>query len=91
VALGAMLNDDVADWREAWALFPGSVVYVWHGGLHAGIVERSLQECGFQLRAQIVWVKHRAAISRGDYHWQHEPVWYGVKGDEDNWRFVPEH
>jgi DNA modification methylase len=91
VPRGKITNDDEADWRQAWALFPGAVVYVWHGGLHAGTVERSLEACGFQLRAQIVWVKHRAAISRGDYHWQHEPVWYGVKGDEDNWRFIPEH
>ena len=32
---GKVLNDDRADWREAWALFPGEVVYVWHGALHA--------------------------------------------------------
>ena len=23
---------DRADWREAWALFPGSVAYIWHAG-----------------------------------------------------------
>ena len=28
-------NDDRADWAEAWALFPGSIAYVWHGALHA--------------------------------------------------------
>ncbi len=28
-------NDHRADWREAWALFPGEVAYVWHGALHA--------------------------------------------------------
>jgi ParB-like nuclease family protein len=27
---GKVLNDDRADWREAWALFPGDVAYVWH-------------------------------------------------------------
>ena len=32
---GKVLNDDRADWREAWALFPGDVAYVWHGALHA--------------------------------------------------------
>lgn len=34
------MNDDRADWREAWALFPGDVayVYVWHGALHATTV-----------------------------------------------------
>ena len=33
-AIGKVLNDDRADWREAWALFPGDVAYVWHAGLH---------------------------------------------------------
>lgn len=32
---GKVLNDDRADWREAWALFPVDVAYVWHGALHA--------------------------------------------------------
>ena len=35
LATGKVLNDDRADWREAWALFPGDVAYVWHGALHA--------------------------------------------------------
>lgn len=91
-AKGKVKNDDQADWREAWALFPGAVAYVWHGGLHAGVVERSLQACRFNIRAQIIWVKPRAVISRGAYHWQHEPGWYGVReGEEDQWRFIPEH
>jgi hypothetical protein len=30
-------HDDRADWREAWALFPGSVAYIWHAGTKAGI------------------------------------------------------
>lgn len=91
-AKGVVKNDDQADWREAWQLFPGAIAYVWHGGLHAGVVERSLQACRFSIRAQIVWVKQRPVISRGAYHWQHEPAWYGVReGEADDWRFVPEH
>jgi hypothetical protein len=39
---GKVLNDDRADWREAWALFPGDVAYVWHGALHAATVAESL-------------------------------------------------
>src|ERR1700731_3063747 len=31
-AVGKVVNDDRADWREAWALFPGSVAYIWHAG-----------------------------------------------------------
>ena len=36
-AVGKVVNDDRADWREAWALFPGSVAYIWHAGTKAGI------------------------------------------------------
>lgn len=78
-AIGLVENDDKADWREAWSLFPGDVAYVWHGGLHALVVAESLSDSGFNLRAQIIWVKQNQVFSRGDYHWQHEPCWYAVK------------
>jgi DNA modification methylase len=76
---GKVLNDDRADWREAWALFPGEVAYVWHGALHAGTVAESLTATEFQIRSQIIWSKERLVLSRGHYHWQHEPCWYAVK------------
>lgn len=77
--VGKVLNDDRADWREAWALFPGDVAYVWHGALHATTVAESLIACGFAIRSQIIWAKERLVLSRGDYHWQHEPAWYAVR------------
>ena len=77
--IGKVLNDDRADWREAWALFPGDVAYVWHGALHAGEVADSLAAVGFAVRSQIIWAKDRLVLSRGDYHWQHEPCWYAVR------------
>ncbi|MBO6883432.1 MAG: site-specific DNA-methyltransferase [Marivita sp.] len=76
---GKVLNDDRADWREAWSLFPGDVAYVWHGALHAATVAESLEACGFNIRSQIIWAKERLVLSRGDYHWQHEPCWYAVR------------
>lgn len=79
-AVGVVKNDDNADWREAWALFPGDVAYVWHAGLFAGVVADSLVDTGFSLRSQIVWKKSNFAIGRGDYHWHHEPCWYAVRG-----------
>ena len=78
--LGKVANDNRADWREAWALFPGSVAYVWHAGRHASAVQDSLEATGFEVRAQIIWAKDRFALSRGHYHWQHEPCWYAVRG-----------
>lgn len=82
--MGLVLNDDRADWTEAWALFPGDVAYVWHDALQAGTVANSLQACGFDMRSQIIWSKDRFALSRGHYHWQHEPCWYVVK-DGGHW------
>ncbi|AZQ67638.1 site-specific DNA-methyltransferase [Silicimonas algicola] len=77
---GKVLNDHRADWREAWALFPGEVAYVWHGALHASTVADSLLACDFEIRSQIIWAKERHVLSRGHYHWQHEPCWYAVRG-----------
>jgi len=76
---GKVLNDDKSDWREAWALFPGAVAYVWHAGTRARHVIESLEVCGFNLRAQIIWVKDRMTLGRGDYHYKHEPCYYVVK------------
>ncbi len=74
--LGAVSNDDRADWRAAWALFPGSVAYVWCASTHNDAVIASLESCGFERRSQIIWCKDRFALGRGHYHWQHEPCWY---------------
>jgi hypothetical protein len=62
--LGKVANDDRADWREAWELFPGSVAYVWHAGRHTSEVQQSLEAAGFDMRSQIIWAKDRFALSR---------------------------
>jgi DNA modification methylase len=84
---GAVLNDDQADWRLAYAIFPGNVAYVWHGGKHAGTVSKNLEDCGFEIVNQIIWNKQNFAFGRGDYHWKHEPCYYAVrKGKSHNWQ-----
>lgn len=77
--MGKVNNDNRADWREAWALFPGDVAYVWHASLFTRETLDSLESCGLKHRSMIVWVKDRFALGRGDYHWQHEPAWYVVR------------
>lgn len=76
---GKVQNDDRADWTEAWRLFPGDVAYVWHASRHAAVVSDSLRAAGFEVRSQIVWRKQRFALSRVNYHWQHEPCLYCVR------------
>jgi DNA modification methylase len=77
--IGIVENDDRADWRAAWELFPGDAAYVWHGALHAPTVADSLVATGFEIRAQIIWAKDSLVLGRGHYHWQHEPAWYAVR------------
>jgi DNA modification methylase len=86
LAYDTVNNDDRADWSEAWALFPGDVAYVWHGGLHANAVAASLEASKFAIRSQIIWAKDALVIGRGHYHWQHEPCWYAVReGATGHW------
>ena len=87
LARGKVMNDDRADWQEAYALFPGDVAYVWHGALHGAVVAANLADCGLQLRAQIIWAKQHFTLSRGDYHWKHETCWYAVRqGKKSHWQ-----
>jgi DNA modification methylase len=80
-AIGLVPNDDRADWREAWALFAGDVAYVWHGSLHAAEVAAGMRAAKLLPRCEIVWVKPRAVISRGNYHRQYEPLFYAERDE----------
>ena len=85
-AKGKVENDNRADWREAWALFPGDVAYVWHGEKQLVDIAHQLQESGFELRNLIVWGKSNLVVGRGNYHSQHETAWYVVrKGATGHW------
>jgi len=77
--IGKVHADDQVDWGSAWALFPGDVVYCWHADRYASRVQDSLEATGFEIRCQIIWSKSNYPISRGHYHWRHEPCWYGVR------------
>ena len=78
--VGKVANDDRADWRETWALFPGSVIYSWHpAGAPSLVHAAALQDSGFAIRMQIIWAKSNYRIGRGDYHVRHEPSWYAVR------------
>lgn len=85
-AKGKVLNDDKADWRDAWALFPGEVAYVWHADKFSPLVAESLEACDFEMRALVIWGKSQHTFGRGHYHSQHEPCWYAVKkGGTGHW------
>ncbi len=77
--VGEVANDHRFDWTDAYKLFPGAVAYIWHAGVYSGPVASHLETAGFEIRAQIIWRKPRFVISRGHYHWSHEPCWYCVR------------
>jgi DNA modification methylase len=79
-------NDEQSDWREAYKIFKGNVVYVWHSGLHSSEVAAGLIAADFEIRSQIIWFKSHLVFSRGHYHWQHESCWYAVRtGSKAAW------
>jgi site-specific DNA-methyltransferase (adenine-specific) len=76
---GKVLNDDRADWTDAYKLFPGDVAYVWHPSPTTHLFAQHLEACGFTLITLIIWTKQHFVLSRGDYHNQHELLWYASR------------
>lgn len=69
-------GDTRTDWSEAYELVPSlEVGYVWHAGVHAAAVAEGLIRIGFEIASQVIWDKGLFAMSRGWYHWGHEPCW----------------
>ena len=64
-AFGKSVNDDTNDWQAAYALFPGRIAYVWMSDKGLPVVAIGLGECGFTMRALIVWDKGHIIIGRG--------------------------
>jgi site-specific DNA-methyltransferase (adenine-specific) len=86
-AKGVVLNDDRYDWSDAYSLFTGDVTYIWHPSKYTHKFAENIESCGFELVNLIIWSKQHFALSRGDYHGQHEPLWYAVKkGKQHNWQ-----
>ena len=77
--VGTVANDDRFDWTEVYRLFAGDVAYVWHAGRFSAEIETHLRNAGLSPLAQIIWRKKALIVSRGHYHWQHEPCWYAVR------------
>lgn len=84
---GAIANDDRADWSDAWALFPGDVIYCWSAPRSLQITSGiALIKSGFEIRGQMIWRKSHFPIGRGHYTDRHEPCWYAVrKGETAHW------
>jgi DNA modification methylase len=58
---------------------PGAPIYVAHSDTGGYTFRRCFLEAGFKLSSCLIWRKNSLVLSRGDYHWQHEPILYGWK------------
>lgn len=61
------------------SLVPGGAFYVWHAASEIRNFYSAAVLTGWTIRQQIVWVKNSFVLGRQDYHWQHEPCFYGWK------------
>jgi DNA modification methylase len=80
-------NHQISDWRITYSLFPGSTAYIWHSDKKTFIVSGNLIDCDFEIINCLIWIKPNHVLSRGDYHYKHEPCLYAVKkGCKHNWQ-----
>ena len=47
--------------------------------LQSGRVFQMIESLGFEIRAQIIWVKSGPTFGRGHYHWQHEACYFAER------------
>lgn len=66
---------------------PGAPIYVAHSDTGGYTFRRCFLEAGFKLSSCLIWRKNALVLSRGDYHWQHEPILYGWKPGAAHWWF----
>ena len=92
----AVANDSLADEKlqaflesafraaTASALTPKAAWYLWHAHLTQGFfAAAAAAAANVVLSRQIIWVKPVLLLSRGQYHWKHEPCFFGwVKGNQ---------
>lgn len=77
-----------------------AALYCFHASATHTLFENALIAAGWREKQQIVWVKH-FALSRGDYHYAHEPLiyaaragqnceWFGPRTETTLWNMSPD-
>lgn len=61
------------------SLKPGGAFYIWHSESTGHPFIKALEAANLKLRQKLIWVKSSLVIGRQDYHWKHEPCFYGWK------------
>jgi len=89
-AAGSIANDSMTDQEFARFLAaafqalisvmrPGAPIYIAHSDTGGFSFRKAFMDAGFKLSSCLIWRKNALVLSRGDYHWQHEPILYGWK------------
>lgn len=60
---------------------PGAAVYIWHASSETHNCILAAIESGWLFKSYLIWVKNNSTFGRSDYHWQHEPAFYGWGAD----------
>lgn len=60
---------------------PGAAIYVWHAPSETHNCINAALESGWLFKSYLIWVKNNSTFGRSDYHWQHEPAFYGWGAD----------
>ena len=59
-------------------LDPGAPFYIAHpAGALSLVFGRAIQEVGWRIHQTLVWVKNSMVLGHADYHYKHEPIYYG--------------
>jgi site-specific DNA-methyltransferase (adenine-specific) len=59
----------------------GAAIYIWHASSETHNCINAAIESGWKFKSYLVWVKNNSSFGRSDYHWQHEPAFYGWGAD----------
>ena len=85
--LPVTLDTSSTHWAGALRCYRPEVIYVWSPmGADSIRFGQCIEGADYQIRSMIIWRKTTFVISRGHYHYQHEPCWYAVrKGVTAKW------
>lgn len=80
------LANDGASWADVLdkaitvaldACRPGGPTYIAHADTARVVLHQVLDKHDLAYRQTLVWVKDIMVLGHSDYHWRHEPLWYG--------------
>lgn len=86
-----MANDDLGDAFPGFCTAfsatiksgtkPGAPLYCAMSSQEWPTIDSALRQAGFHWSTTIIWAKDTFVLSRGDFHRQYEPLWYGWNAD----------